>query len=124
MPLSPTLRINAVFTGACGLVCLFTPDFVTLRAGVPDRIWVLALGIVLLAYVPILLFAAWQPMAWLVKAIIALDWAYVLIAATFLASHWAQADGVGVMLVAGSTAFVALFAALQQRGLSQALRKE
>lgn len=124
MPLSTALRLNAVFTGVCGLVCLLVTDFVTLRTGVSDRFWVLVLGFMLLAYVPTLLFAAWQPRAWLVKSIIALDWTYVIVAAIFFMTHWTQADGLGVTMIAGSTALVALFAVFAQRGLLQTLRKE
>lgn len=123
MTLSNTLRINAVFTGICGLICVFATSFIVTHAGVPDVLWVQILGLMLLAYVPTLLLAAWMPARWLVTTIIVLDWGYVLLAMVFLVSHWKLADALGATIVIGSAAFVALFAVLQQRGLSQSPAK-
>lgn len=123
MNLSTILRTNAIFTGICGLVCVFATSFVAIHAGVPELLWIQVLGFLLLAYVPTLLFAAWRPMRWLVITIIILDWGYVFIAVVFFLNHWTLADELGAIMVIGSTALVALFAVLQQRALSHPLPK-
>lgn len=116
MDLPAAFRANAAFTGACGTACFTATNFVTAHAAVPDRLWTLGLGAMLLAYVPMLLFAAARPEAWLVKTIIALDWGYVSITTGFFILHWQQMDSLGLALVVSTTLLVALFAGLQQKG--------
>lgn len=117
MTLSHTLRANAVFTATCAIACLVWTQTIAQRSALPNEIWVLVLGVMLASYVPILLFAAARPLTWLVKAIIAADWAYVAIASAVLFTRLGQADAAGVAMMAISTGFVALFAILQMRGL-------
>jgi hypothetical protein len=123
MDLPTALRANAAFTGTCGAACLTATAFVTAHAAVPDRLWTLGLGAMLLAYVPMLLFAAARPDAWLVRTIIALDWGYVAIATAFFVRRWQQMDGLGLALVVSTTLLVALFAIIQQRGLTAVSRE-
>lgn len=124
MMLSTILRVNAVFTGACGLICLLATTFVVAHCAIPERLWVVILGSMLLAYVPTLLLAAWWPKRWLIKTIIVLDWGYVGLAAIFYITHWSKVSSVGALMVIGSAFMVAVFAALQQKYTSNALRKE
>ena len=123
MILSTALKGNAAFTAPCAAICLGATDWVTVHSGLPSRIWVIGLGVMLASYVPILLIAAARQAFWLVKTIIALDWGFVAIAAVFLATHWAKADAAGTALVIVPTLLVALFAWLQMRGLG-AMQRE
>lgn len=123
MILSTALRGNAVFTALCAAICLGAADWVAAHIGLPSRIWVIGLGIMLASYVPILLIAAARSAVWLAKTIIALDWGFVAIAAVFLATHWTKADAAGTALVIVPTLLVALFAWLQMRGLG-AMQRE
>jgi hypothetical protein len=118
MNLTNALRGNAVFTAACAFACLALTGPVTSHAAIPDRLWTIGLGVMLALYVPILLFAAARPVAWLVRTIIVLDWGYVAIATGFFLTHFSSADGAGNALMILSTALVALFAWLQMRGLA------
>lgn len=123
MNLSTALRRNAAFTALCAAISLGAADWVAAHSGLPSRIWVIGLGVMLASYVPILLIAAARPAIWLVKTIIALDWGFVAIAAVFLATHWTKADAAGTALVVVPTLLVALFAWLQMRGLG-AIQRE
>lgn len=118
MTLSHTLRANAIFTGICAIACLGWAQAIAQHSALPSDIWVLALGAMLTGYVPILLFAAARPLTWLVKAIIAADWAYVAIASVVLFTRLGQADAAGVAMMAISSGLVALFAILQMRSLA------
>ena len=93
------------------------------HTGAPAQFWVTGLGILLLTYVPMLLFASMRPYDWLVRTIIALDWGYVVLAGLWLIYSWRGADGIGITLQLGSMALVALFAILQQRGLASQIRE-
>ena len=119
MNLPTALRANAVFTLICSLICLFAGGMLLRNTGAPAQIWITGLGLMLLSTVPLLLFAASHPHAWLVRLIIWLDWGYVLTAAIWLALSWPRAAGLGIALEAGSAGFVALFALVQQRGLAR-----
>ncbi len=119
MNLSQSLRYNAVFTALCGFACVIAPSTIAAHTALPDRLWVIGIGIMLLLYVPILLFAAARPMVWLVRTIIILDWSYVLIATTFFVFRWREMDMTGTLLVLISTILVATFAYLQQKGLAK-----
>jgi hypothetical protein len=118
MKLSSTLRANAVFSASCALICLFAADFVIAYTLVPSRFWIIGLGIMLLSFVPMLLLAAARPSAWLVRTIIILDWGYVAIALIYYLLNWRQVDSIGAALILLPSAFVALFALLQQSGLA------
>jgi len=118
MKLSSALRANAAFTTSCALICLFAADFVAVRTQVPAQLWIIGLGIMLLSFVPLLLLAAARPSAWLVRTIIILDWGYVAIALIYFLLHWRQVDSIGAALILVPPAFVALFALLQQSGLT------
>ena len=123
MNLRKALIGNAIFTSICGLSCLLTADLIIAHIGVPDRIWIIGLGILLLSYVPMLLAAAARPLIWLVRTIIVLDWGYVAIASVFLLSNWKQIDSIGFAMIMLSSALVALFALLQQTGLSHMIQE-
>ena len=122
MNLPAALRANALFTLISSLVCLLAGGMILRHTGVPAQIWITGLGLMLLSYVPILLFAAARPYDWLVGTIIWLDWSYVAIASFWLMSSWQRADAAGIALEVVSTAVVALFAVLQQRGLARQIR--
>ncbi len=122
MNLSTALRANALFTLACSLVCLLAGELVLRHTAIPALIWINGLGILLLSYVPMLLFAASRPHDWLIKTIILLDWGFVVIATIWLLVSWQRADAVGIAIETASTAIVALFAVLQQRGLVRQIR--
>ncbi|MDZ4315226.1 MAG: hypothetical protein U0989_10750 [Azonexus sp.] len=118
MKLSTALRGNAAFTAICAGICIAAPDWVTVHSALPGRIWALGLGAMLALFVPMLLFASTRPSAWLVKTIIALDWAYVMIATAFLLTHLDEADAIGIALMIVTIAVVSVFARLQMRGLA------
>ncbi len=119
MNLSTALRANALFTLACSLVCLLAGELVLRHTAIPALIWITGLGLMLLSYVPMLLFAASRPHDWLVKTIILLDWGFVVIATIWLVLSWQRADAVGIALETVSIVIVGLFAFLQQRGLAR-----
>ncbi|MEP1421658.1 MAG: hypothetical protein ABJ205_06680 [Erythrobacter sp.] len=52
------------------------------------------------------------------RTIIVLDWCYVAIALTYFLLHWREVDNLGAAMIAVPPAFVALFALLQQSGLT------
>ncbi|MEQ1548979.1 MAG: hypothetical protein ABL918_10095 [Chakrabartia sp.] len=123
MNLRKALIGNAIFTSICGLSCLLTADLILAHIAVPDRIWIIGLGMLLLSYVPMLLVAAARPLIWLVRVIILLDWGYVAIVSVFLMSNWKQIDIIGFAMILPSTTLVALFALLQQTGLSHMIQE-
>jgi len=123
MNLPAALRTNALFTLTCSLVCLLAGEILLRHTGIPSQIWITGLGLMLLSYVPMLLFAASHPDDWLVRTIILLDWGFVVIATIWLLFSWQRADAVGIALETGSTAIVALFAVLQQHGLARQIRE-
>lgn len=122
MNLATSFRVNAFFTLMCGLICLLAGGVVLRHTGIPAQIWISGLGLMLLSYVPVLLFAALHPHDWLVRTIILLDWGFVIIASIWLVFSWQRSDAVGIALATVPTALVALFAILQQRGLSRQIR--
>lgn len=81
--------------------------------------WTIGLGLMLLSYVPVLLFAASRPLAWLARTIILLDWGFVAVAILYSLSNATVIDGTGWLLIGVPTSLVALFAVLQQHGLTQ-----
>jgi hypothetical protein len=115
--LSALLRLNAMFTLVCGLGSLLAGKVLVHHTGLPSLIWTGVLGMALLSYVPLLLFAAAWPVSWLVWTIIGLDWAYVALVTGWLMLHWQGADLTGIALVAGTTLAVAAFAILQTSAL-------
>lgn len=119
MSLSASLFANALFSLVCSLICLLAGGFVQHHTGIPSQIWISGLGLMLLAYVPILLFAALHPHDWLVRTIILLDWGFVIIASIWLVFSWQSADAWGIALAIIPTTLVGLLAILQQRGLSR-----
>ena len=123
MKLSSTLRLNAGFTASCALICLIASDFIAAQTVIPARFWIIGLGIMLMAFVPMLLLAAVRPAPWLVRTIVILDWGYIVIALAYYALNWRQIDDIGVALIIAPSAIVALFALLQQSRLA-ALAKE
>jgi len=76
--------------------------------------WLLAIGGMLIAYVPMLLWAAARPSPWLVRTIVLLDWGYVVIAVAFVLIRSPGFDPVGLAIAWGTAAVVALFAFVQQ----------
>ncbi len=122
MNLINILRGNAVFTALCAATCLAGADWLVERTALPNPFWAIGLGVMLASFVPMLLLAAAWPKIWLVKAIIALDWAYVIIATLFFSIYWSAADAIGLGLILVSTSLVAMFALLQIRGLSEMKR--
>lgn len=80
--------------------------------------WLLALGGMLIAFVPMLLWAAASPVRWLVKIIVLLDWGYVAIAVAFVLFRANGFDATGLAIALGTSAVVAFFAIRQQRELS------
>ncbi len=115
MDLKGALRLNAVFTGSCAVVCLGATAFVARHTGIPPIPWVAGLGLMLLSYVPVLLFAASRPFAWLVQTIILLDWGFVATATLYCIFAAPMIDSIGWALIGVPTCLVALFALLQQR---------
>lgn len=80
--------------------------------------WTIGLGLLLLSYVPMLLFAAARPFAWLAQTIILLDWGFVAVAVLYSLLKATVIDPVGWLLIIVPTSLVALFALVQQRGLT------
>lgn len=80
--------------------------------------WLLAIGGMLIAYVPMLLWAAVRPLRWLATTIVLLDWGYVAIAVGFVLIRSNGHDAMGLAIALGTSAVVALFAVFQQRELS------
>lgn len=122
MSLSTALRVNALFTLTCSLFCLLAGEMLLRHTGIPSMIWVTGLGLMLLSYVPMLLFAAFHPFEWLVKLIILLDWCFVSVATVWLMFSWDRADIIGIVLQAGSISLVAVFAIIQQIGLTSLIK--
>ncbi|MEQ1539262.1 MAG: hypothetical protein ABL928_10060 [Sphingorhabdus sp.] len=120
MTLRSALHANAIFTGVCGLVCLLSADFVAAHTAMPDRLWIIGLGVMLLSFVPMLLFASWRPMEWLVRLIILLDWGYVATALAYFLFNLGEVDSIGALLIILTAALVVLFAILQQRSCAAA----
>jgi predicted membrane channel-forming protein YqfA (hemolysin III family) len=123
MNLITALCVNAAFTALCSAICLGSTDLVAAHISAPDRLWILALGAMLLTYVPILLFAAAQPRPWLVKTIIVLDWAFVAISTIYIILQWEKMAGLGLALFILVALLVAMFAIFQRRGLAAAARE-
>jgi len=107
-----------MFTLLCGLGCLAAGGVITRHTGVPSQTWITALGLMLIAYVPVLLFTSVRPYRWLVMTIITFDWLYVAIVSAWLVLNGQRADLLGVTLAVVSTSLVAMFAVLQQHGLT------
>lgn len=118
MDLKRSLLLNAALTATCTAICLALADRVAYHTGIP-RLWVLALGFMLLSYVPMLLFTALRPITWLARTIILLDWGFVAVAGLYVLLNGTGIDPVGWGLIGGPTGLVALFALLQQRGLAR-----
>lgn len=76
--------------------------------------WLLAIGGMLIAYVPMLFWAAARPSPWLVRTIVLLDWGYVAIAVAFVLIRSTEFDAVGLAIAWGTSSVVALFAFVQQ----------
>jgi amino acid transporter len=89
----------------------------------PDKLWIFGLGLMLMAFVPMLLLAAARPSSWLVKIIIALDWGYVVIATVCIFLHGHNMTAYGLYSAILSALLVALFAVLQQRALTAKARE-
>jgi hypothetical protein len=115
MTLRSALCSNAVFTGLCSLICLLCSDFVAAHTAMPDRLWIIGLGAMLLSFVPMLLFASWRPIGWLVRLIILLDWGYVAIASAYFLFNFGKVDAIGTALIVPTIVLVVLFAILQRR---------
>ena len=123
MNLLTSLRANALFTLTCSLACFLAGGMIIRHTGIPTQIWITGLGLMLLSYAPMLLFAASRPYDWLVRIIILLDWGFVVIATIWLVCSLERADIVGIVLETVSIALVAVFAILQQRGLARQIRE-
>lgn len=124
MNLISALRSNAAFTGACALICLLASGYVARHTAVPDVLWIIALGVMLLAFVPMLLFAAARPIGLLVRLIIALDWGYVAIAIIYLGFNWQKADALGAGMIAFTALVVSVFAIVQKQQHAAMLKQE
>jgi len=118
LELKHALLLNAGLTASCAVTCLTATDIVVNHTAIP-RLWVLGLGLMLLTYVPMLLFTASSPFAWLVRTTILLDWGFVAVAILYSVLSTTMIDPIGWLLVGTPTVLVALFAILQQRGLPQ-----
>ena len=118
MKLQHALLLNAAITASCAAVSLVSPAIVSdhVAAG---QYWVVGLGLVLLLYVPILLFVAARPVTWMARGIILLDWAFVALVALYALWRANGIDPLGWVLIAVPTGLVALVAILQDRGLSR-----
>jgi hypothetical protein len=123
MPLSNALRLNAIFTFACAIICLIFPLPVSAMIAMQNSVWIIGLGIMLAAYVPILLYAASRQLRWLVTTIIVLDWGFVLMALAYYAFRNEKIDLPGMAVIMVPAAVVALFALIQMSAISS-LKKD
>lgn len=113
-----SLVVNAVFSGASGLLGVIMPDAIaTLLGGVIPSI-VLVLGIGLMGFAVIVAWVAYtQPLpAWPVGTIIALDLGWVAGSVVLLATYSAL-SAMGWWLVLDLAVIVALIAGAQWLGL-------
>ncbi|MFA7263417.1 MAG: hypothetical protein WC068_10370 [Caulobacter sp.] len=118
MGLKQALLLNAALTATCAAICLAGAKMVISHTAIP-QLWTIGLGLMLMSYVPMLLFAAFRPLAWLARTIILLDWGFVAIASLYSLANMTVIDALGWFLIGVPTGLVALFALLQQRGLAQ-----
>ena len=116
--LRQALLMNAALTATCAMICLVGAATVVSHTSIPHP-WTIGLGLMLLSYVPMLLFAALRPAAWLVRTIILLDWGFVAVATLYSVLNATVIDATGWLLIGVPTSLVALFALLQQHGLKQ-----
>ena len=116
--LEQALLLNAALTAACATICLVGAAMVVSHTSIPHP-WTIGLGLMLLSYVPMLLFAALRPLAWLARKIILLDWGFVAVAILYSLLNATVIDATGWLLIGVPTSLVALFAVLQQHGLTQ-----
>lgn len=118
MGLMRALLLNAALTATCAAICLASAKMVVSHTAIPQP-WTIGLGLMLMSYVPMLLFAAFRSFAWLTRTIILLDWGFVAIATLYSLANMTVIDALGWFLIGAPTGLVALFALLQQRGLAQ-----
>jgi hypothetical protein len=121
MSLTRLLSLNACFTLACGLGCLFAADLLARHIPLPAFL-IQLLGGALVAFVLMLVVATRKPHPALVRLIIVLDWMYVVLAAVTALWLYRGYDAVGWTLEIGSAGIVALFAILQARALKREAR--
>jgi hypothetical protein len=116
------LRCNAGFSGLCALLCLAASGPIAASMGLPEAIWLQALGVQLLVFAGFLVWLAARPriapaIAW---GVVAADVAWVVGTLPLVAADLLTITGIWIAL--GVADVVAFFAILQVVGLRRMQR--
>ncbi len=117
IPLTTTLRINGLSSGATGLLLTIFPGMAASLFGVTATLPFLATGVFLIIFAAGVLFVAQRPNPTAVKWIITLDTIWVIGSFLAIALLFSAISGIGSLLIAGVALWVGLMAVLQQKGL-------
>ncbi len=122
--LRSTLRGNVIFSVVSGLFFAFAAGPVAAFIGIPARIELLVIGIILFPFAYIVLrIANGEPLdKKAVKAIIGMDIAWVIASYVFLFAAWSMLTAGGRWFVALQAGAVFLFALFQSIGLRRIQR--
>ena len=116
------LRFNAGFSCLCALLCLAAAGPIAAAMGLPQSIWLQALGVQLLAFAGFLVWLAARPriapaIAW---GVVVADIAWVVGTLPLVAADLLTSTGIWIAL--GVADVVAFFAVLQVVGLKRMQR--
>lgn len=117
IPLTTTLRINGLSSGATGLLLTIFPGMAASLFGITATLPFMATGVFLVIFAAGVLFVAQRPTLSAVKWIIALDITWVIGSFLAIALLFSAISGIGSLLIAGVALWVGLMAILQQKGL-------
>ena len=116
------LRTNASFSALCALLSLFAAQPIAVVMGIPDAVWLQALGVQLLAFAGFLVWLATRPripsaIAW---GVVAADAAWVVGTLPLVAVDLLTTSGIWIALCVADA--VALCAILQTVGVRRMQR--
>lgn len=118
LTLKNILTINALSSGATGLLLIAYVDLLSRWFGIRETLLLAEVGVFLIAFAVFVIFVSRKKKnESLVKVVIALDVAWVITSVLVLAIGNAFISGLGVLLIAAVACWVALMAFLQHRGL-------
>ncbi len=119
--LKPVLLINALSSGATGLLLLLFPGAIAALFGSSTKMPFIAVGLFLLLFAVLVFNQSRKPViqkAW-VKLIIALDILWVVESAIILIPQLFSFTTLGYVIITAVALWVAVMAILQARGLEQ-----